>query len=152
MIGQTRTLVAPGAQCHSVGAVARRVRTARGTQGSPAAPLGVRPPDRSRLSAAAPLQARENRAHARRQAPDRWNKKIARRLLANWNASGGSLAQFARERGLRADRLRWWQMRLAAEERPHGARVRRSSPRPMTFVPAVATAQNDARVAERVIV
>jgi hypothetical protein len=86
--------------------------------------------------------------------PDRWSKRIARLLLAEWEARGGPLARFARERGVRTDRLRWWQKRLAAEERARRPRVRGTAAAPLTFVPAIATAPTSTRAggADRVIV
>jgi hypothetical protein len=84
--------------------------------------------------------------------PDRWNKRTARHLLAEWRASGGSLARFARERGLRADRLRWWKKQLGDEERARSRRMRAISAPPLRFVPAVATATVAAPVTKRVIV
>lgn len=84
--------------------------------------------------------------------PDRWNKKTARRLLAEWKASGESLAQFARDRGLKSDRLRWWKKQFADEERTRSRHVRATPARRLTFVPAITTARAPSAAAEHVIV
>lgn len=48
--------------------------------------------------------------------PKEWTEDDARRLLAQWRQGGGSLASFARERGMSAPRLYWWRRRLRAAE------------------------------------
>lgn len=45
-----------------------------------------------------------------------WTEDDARRLLAQWRQGGGSLASFARERGMSAPRLYWWRRRLRTAE------------------------------------
>jgi transposase-like protein len=45
-----------------------------------------------------------------------WTEDDARRLLAQWRQGGGSLAAFARERGMSAPRLYWWRRRLRSAE------------------------------------
>jgi hypothetical protein len=42
-----------------------------------------------------------------------WTKKEARQVLAAWKKSGLPLGTFARERGVGAERLRWWRKRLS---------------------------------------
>lgn len=42
-----------------------------------------------------------------------WTREDARRLFEEWNRSGGSLAEFARRRGIDPARLYWWRKRLA---------------------------------------
>jgi hypothetical protein len=41
-----------------------------------------------------------------------WTADEARQVVEAWRASGLSLAAFARERGLIAERVRWWSKRL----------------------------------------
>ena len=42
-----------------------------------------------------------------------WTKAEARQVLAEWKKSGLPLGTFARERGVGAERLRWWRKRLS---------------------------------------
>jgi hypothetical protein len=42
-----------------------------------------------------------------------WTKAEAREVLAAWKKSGLPLGTFARERGVGAERLRWWSKRLS---------------------------------------
>jgi len=42
-----------------------------------------------------------------------WTKTEAREVLAAWKKSGLPLGTFARERGVGAERLRWWRKRLS---------------------------------------
>ena len=42
-----------------------------------------------------------------------WTKAEARQVLAAWRKSGLPLGAFARERGVGAERLRWWRKRLS---------------------------------------
>jgi len=42
-----------------------------------------------------------------------WTKAEARQVLAAWKKSGLPLGTFARERGVGAERLRWWRKRLS---------------------------------------
>jgi hypothetical protein len=42
-----------------------------------------------------------------------WTKAEARQALAAWKKSGLPLGTFARERGIGAERLRWWRKRLS---------------------------------------
>jgi hypothetical protein len=60
-----------------------------------------------------------------------WTAAKARRELAAWKTSGLSLATFARRRGLKDTRLRWWQTRLGDWNGDE------SLARAPTFVPAV---------------
>jgi hypothetical protein len=41
-----------------------------------------------------------------------WSAEEAGRVLEEWRASGLALGRFARERGIGAERLRWWKKRL----------------------------------------
>jgi hypothetical protein len=41
-----------------------------------------------------------------------WSPEEAQEVLAEWRASGLPLGRFARQRGLSAERLRWWKKRL----------------------------------------
>jgi hypothetical protein len=43
----------------------------------------------------------------------RWNAAIARKILDEFSASGLSRAAFARARGVKEHRLKWWQDRLS---------------------------------------
>ena len=43
-----------------------------------------------------------------------WNDDEARLVLDEWRRTGGSIAAFARQRGVTAARLYWWKKRLAA--------------------------------------
>lgn len=47
----------------------------------------------------------------------RWSADEARQILDEWAMSGDSLHAFAQQRGLEAQRLRWWQKRLAGRPR-----------------------------------
>lgn len=49
-----------------------------------------------------------------------WSPEEAQAVLAEWRASGLSLGRFARERGLGAERLRWWKKRLGDWSEPRG--------------------------------
>lgn len=42
-----------------------------------------------------------------------WTKAEARQALTEWKKSGLPLGTFARERGIGAERLRWWRKRLS---------------------------------------
>jgi hypothetical protein len=55
----------------------------------------------------------------------------ARQALREWRASGGPLERFARQRGLTAQRLRWWRDRLSEWEDP--------APREASLAPVVIT-------------
>ena len=58
-----------------------------------------------------------------------WTKAEAREVLAAWKKSGLPLGTFARERGVGAERLRWWRKRLSAtapvkkKKKPTAARL-----------------------------
>lgn len=64
-----------------------------------------------------PYASMRTRAH--------WKPEDATRVLDDWSRSGLSMAAFAREHGLRQQRLQWWQ-----------ARLRESSAQPVRLVPA----------------
>lgn len=63
----------------------------------------------------------------------RWTEEDARRVLAEWEASGQTLAAFARAAGLVPQRVAWWRRRLAgrAPERRRGA----EEPQTPAFLP-----------------
>lgn len=46
----------------------------------------------------------------------RWTKEDARAALDAWEASGKSLAAYAREKGLTVQRLHWWKRRLGSAD------------------------------------
>jgi hypothetical protein len=73
----------------------------------------------------------------------RWNAATARTVLAAWEASGTSLAGFARENGIGVWRLGWWRKQLeAGASRP----VPRATPiAPLTFVPATVMSSGSTR-------
>lgn len=48
----------------------------------------------------------------------RWTASEARKVLAEWQQSGESMAAFARRQGLVVQRLKWWQRRLAKAAPP----------------------------------
>lgn len=80
-----------------------------------------------------------------------WTPAEARRALAAWRKSGLPLATFARERGIGAEKLRWWRNRLDGTVSVAAAKP---PPRKPRLVPAVVTAPllslNTAAVAIRV--
>lgn len=55
-----------------------------------------------------------------------WTKAEAREVLAAWKKSGLPLGTFARERGVGAERLRWWRKRLG--EPVSAKRKRKAAP------------------------
>ena len=59
----------------------------------------------------------------------RWTSEVARQELGQWRASGLPLEAYARQRGLVAQRLRWWRGRLGDDTAAQSPRVR------PTFVP-----------------
>ena len=66
----------------------------------------------------------------------RWNAETARRVLDDFEVSGMSRGEFARSRGVNAQRLWWWRKRLAEEE----------FPKAVSFIPAVVASGRDAVV------
>lgn len=52
----------------------------------------------------------------------RWSREQAAAVLEEWKSSGLSLAAFARERGVVAQRLHWWRARLRGQSAPRAAR------------------------------
>jgi transposase-like protein len=48
----------------------------------------------------------------------RWTAEVAQQVLAAHEASGESLARFARRQGVPVQRLHWWRRRLSDWERP----------------------------------
>jgi transposase-like protein len=75
-------------------------------------------------------------------AEERWTPDDARRVLAACAAAGQTQAAFAREHGLRQQRLSWWQSQLRERE-VHAAEASGSMVR---FVPAVVRPAARARV------
>jgi transposase-like protein len=63
---------------------------------------------------------------------DPWTPDEARRVLDEQQRVGGSLAEFARQRGISPARLYWWRKRLGAEPR---------SLTQLSLVPATITAE-----------
>lgn len=57
----------------------------------------------------------------------RWTEAYARRVLDDWERTGGTLEAFARSRGVVPQRIAWWRNRL---------RDRPAAPTTLTFVPA----------------
>jgi hypothetical protein len=56
-----------------------------------------------------------------------WTEADARRVLADWKRTGGTLEAFAHSRGLVPQRIAWWQKRLRDQPVPQTA---------LTLVPA----------------
>ena len=48
----------------------------------------------------------------------RWTSEVARQELGQWRASGLPLEAYARQRGLVAQRLRWWRQQLGVDAVP----------------------------------
>lgn len=55
----------------------------------------------------------QNQAQEKKGGWKQWTKAEARQVLAAWKKSGLPLGTFARERGVGAERLRWWRKRLS---------------------------------------
>jgi transposase-like protein len=71
---------------------------------------------------------------AKRSSPisrPRWTEADARRVLDEWQRTGGTLEAFARSRGLVPQRVAWWRNRLR-DQRP-------VVPAEITFAPARVT-------------
>jgi len=66
----------------------------------------------------------------------RWNTETARRVLDDFAASGMSRGEFARSRGVNAQRLWWWRKRLAEGKLPKA----------VSFIPAVVASVREAAV------
>jgi hypothetical protein len=83
---------------------------------------------------------------AKRQARrwQQWSPEEAQEVLKEWRASGLALGRFARQRGLGAERLRWWKKRLG-DWSEKGSGTQRG-----TLVPVVLTGQAPAVEARRV--
>ena len=54
----------------------------------------------------------------------RWTSEVARQELGQWQASGLPLEAYARQRGLVAQRLRWWRQQLGVDAVAPPPRVR----------------------------
>lgn len=68
-----------------------------------------------------------------------WKESKARKVLADFAASGESLTEYARSKGLLPQRLRRWQQKLGWDKRrapPPRARIRRGSAAPATAAAA----------------
>ena len=50
--------------------------------------------------------------------PSNWNATKASEVMGDWRRSGGSLAQYARVKGVSLKRLYWWKTRLASVPAP----------------------------------
>ena len=48
--------------------------------------------------------------------PEQWRSSDAQRVIAAWEESGRTLAEFSNEHGINAQRIGWWQKRFAAPE------------------------------------
>jgi hypothetical protein len=66
-----------------------------------------------------------------------WTAEDARRVLEAWRASGLPLATFARRRGLCAERVRWWRLRLSDWQRAPGEERPQLAPAVVTGLPPV---------------
>ena len=53
----------------------------------------------------------------------RWTARKASAMLEEYEASGLSMAEFSRERGLHPERLRRWRSRLGSQSAPTGPRL-----------------------------
>ncbi len=69
-----------------------------------------------------------------------WTAEEARRVLEAWRASGLPLATFARRRGLCAERVRWWRLRLSDWQRAPGEERPQLAPAVVTGLPPVPAA------------
>lgn len=58
------------------------------------------------------MNARGTGAKKQARRWQQWSPEEAQGVLAEWRASGMPLGRFARQRGLGAERLRWWKKRL----------------------------------------
>lgn len=66
----------------------------------------------------------------------RWTQKDARRVLDAYEASGESVAAFARKTGLTVQRLSWWRKRLKEERATEGSlNALSTDSSPPAFVP-----------------
>ena len=78
-------------------------------------------------------------ASSRAQQAERWSREQAAAVLEEWKSSGLSIAAFARERGVVAQRLHWWRARLRDQSAPRVARSgRKLVPAIITGVPLLA--------------
>jgi hypothetical protein len=75
---------------------------------------------------------KRKRKPARKPRWRQWTAEEARRVVEAWRASGLPLATFARQRGLCAERVRWWRLRLGDWQRAPGEERQQ-------LVPAVVT-------------
>ena len=81
-----------------------------------------------------------------------WPPGLARRLLAQWQSGGQSLAVFWRRWGFFPQRLSWWRERLASQEVRHADATRATPPASGSFVPLTvrpAARSNAAAIVER---
>jgi transposase-like protein len=62
-----------------------------------------------------------------------WSEREGQRAVEAWRRSGESMAAFARRRGIRVKRLKWWSQRLAAA----------TPSTTMSFVPAAVVAPDE---------
>jgi len=79
---------------------------------------------------------------AKRSSPtsrSRWTEADARRVLDEWQRTGGTLEAFARSRGLVPQRVAWWRNRLRDQ--------RSVVPAEITFAPAGQTQSGELHTA-----
>jgi hypothetical protein len=90
---------------------------------------------------------KRTRRPARKSGWQQWTADEGRQVVEAWRASGLPLATFARQRGLCAERVRWWRQRLGewkgtpGEDRPRlvPAVVTEIVPAPVAGTAAVVT-------------
>jgi len=70
-----------------------------------------------------------------------WTAEEARRALEAWRVSGLPLATFARRRGLCAERVRWWRLRVSDWQRAPGEERPQLAPAVVTGLPLVPAAR-----------
>jgi transposase-like protein len=71
----------------------------------------------------------------------RWTPEDARRVLAEWKASGESVLSFSRRHGVKEPRVSWWKKRISEWREPESARP--------TFAPAIVVPQASTSVSIR---
>ena len=76
----------------------------------------------------------------------RWTEEDARRILAEWEASGQTLSAFARTAGLVPQRLSWWRKRLA-DRTPEATPTTEETPVPAFLPIEIVGGAVDARAA-----
>lgn len=85
------------------------------------------------------MSARGTAAKKQARRWQQWSPEEAQGVLAEWRASGLPLGRFARQRGLGAERLRWWKKRLGEWSEKAGGEERALVPMVLSEpIPAVA--------------